>query len=345
MSSIHKQQAPPINVAYGIVMQGIRIRLGRSIVTLMGVMLGIAFLMSMLTGQTIRQGVSRETATRAEARRMVNFLVAETGPLAGRGLNVLAAGPLNPTERRVLMDLMRAGITRIHWAGATPPADLLPDTVLQRVTAPASFEPEAAALLVMGDGAAASDWLGAIYTKSQQVVTATRRILLPDSFSSGIAVVGLEREQQPEELQAQADEARRNRFRSGWIIVISLLVTVIGITNAILMSVTERFREIGTMKCLGALSVFIRQMFFIEASLIGFVGSVLGALLGALFALVAFGFSYGFDLALAALTLPHLLLHAALCVAAGIGLSVVAAIYPASVASRMLPASALRSTV
>ncbi|MFH1887558.1 MAG: FtsX-like permease family protein, partial [Pseudomonadota bacterium] len=38
-----------------------------------------------------------------------------------------------------------------------------------------------------------------------------------------------------------------------WIAVLSLLVCVAGIANAQLMAVTERFREIGTMKCLGAL--------------------------------------------------------------------------------------------
>lgn len=341
MSSIHQQQAPPIRVAFGIVMQGIRIRLGRSIVTLMGVMLGIAFLMSMLTGQTIRQGVSRETATRVEARRMVNFLVAETGPLSGRSLDVLAVGLLNDVERRLLVELKRAGASQFVWTGAEVPAKLLPAAAWRRVSGPSAFGPDDAALLIMGQGSVAADG----QRLTAKVVAASRRTLLPAQSPAGSMVVGLEREQQPEELQAQADEARRNRFRTGWIIVISLLVTVIGITNAILMSVTERFREIGTMKCLGALSVFIRQMFFIEASLIGFVGSLLGAVLGALFALVAFGFSYGFDLTLAALTLPHLLLHAVLCVAAGIGLSVVAAIYPASVASRMLPASALRSTV
>ena len=42
-----------------------------------------------------------------------------------------------------------------------------------------------------------------------------------------------------------------------WIIILSLLVCVVGIVNAQLMAVTERFREIGTMKCLGALDRFI----------------------------------------------------------------------------------------
>ena len=38
-----------------------------------------------------------------------------------------------------------------------------------------------------------------------------------------------------------------------WLIIMSLIVCVVGIANSMLMAVTERFREIGTMKCLGAL--------------------------------------------------------------------------------------------
>ncbi|MCK4402075.1 ABC transporter permease, partial [bacterium] len=42
-----------------------------------------------------------------------------------------------------------------------------------------------------------------------------------------------------------------------WLVVLSLMVCVVGIANAMLMSVTERYKEIGTMKCLGALDRFI----------------------------------------------------------------------------------------
>ncbi len=50
-----------------------------------------------------------------------------------------------------------------------------------------------------------------------------------------------------------------------WIVILSLLVCIVGIINAQLMSVTERFREIGTMKCLGALDRFIVRLFVLEA--------------------------------------------------------------------------------
>ncbi|MCP3893792.1 MAG: FtsX-like permease family protein, partial [Bacteroides sp.] len=65
-----------------------------------------------------------------------------------------------------------------------------------------------------------------------------------------------------------------------WIILLSLLVCVVGIVNAQLMSVSERFREIGTMKCLGALDNFIIRIFILEAAIQGLVGSLAGALLG-----------------------------------------------------------------
>ena len=39
--------------------------------------------------------------------------------------------------------------------------------------------------------------------------------------------------------------------RQIWLVIMALLVCTVGITNAMLMSVAERFREIGTMKCLG----------------------------------------------------------------------------------------------
>jgi putative ABC transport system permease protein len=55
--------------------------------------------------------------------------------------------------------------------------------------------------------------------------------------------------------------------------MLSLLVCVVGIVNAQLMAVTERFREIGTMKCLGALDRFRLRLFLLEAGMQGLVGA------------------------------------------------------------------------
>ena len=47
-----------------------------------------------------------------------------------------------------------------------------------------------------------------------------------------------------------------------------------------LMSVTERYKEIGTMKCLGALDSFVVKLFFIESCVLGFLASLLGGIMG-----------------------------------------------------------------
>ncbi len=76
------------------------------------------------------------------------------------------------------------------------------------------------------------------------------------------------------------DAAREPAARTIWLLALSLLVCVVGISNAMLMSVMERFREIGTMKCLGALDSFILRLFFFESLFLGAAGSFVGATIG-----------------------------------------------------------------
>ena len=61
---------------------------------------------------------------------------------------------------------------------------------------------------------------------------------------------------------------------------LALLVASIGIANTMIMSVYERTREIGILKAVGAAPGQVRTLFVIEASLIGFLGGVIGTLLG-----------------------------------------------------------------
>jgi hypothetical protein len=346
-ATIQKQVRLPLSVAMEVVLQGIRIRLGRSLVTLMGVVLGIAFLMAILTGQSVRRGVSAETETRTELKRMLSFLQAETGPLRDRTLGVLQVGRLSPIEVRFVELLRSEGARQFNWVaplagGGAPPA--LPSGLVLAAT-PADAGRGASAVVVLGDGSVpAADWSAMLAEARQKVVAVTRKThRIP--VAAGMVVLPLERELRPDELEEKEADARRNRFRTGWIIVISLLVTVIGISNAMLMSVTERFREIGTMKCLGALSSFVRKMFFIESSLLGLAGALAGTLFGVLFATLAFSVTYGGELVMSALDPVTLLKYSLFSVVSGVLLSVVAAIYPANFASRMLPAVALRSTI
>ncbi len=64
------------------------------------------------------------------------------------------------------------------------------------------------------------------------------------------------------------------------IAAISLLVGGIGVMNIMLVSVTERIREIGLRKALGAKGRAIRRQFLVEASVLGLAGGVLGSGLG-----------------------------------------------------------------
>jgi ABC-type lipoprotein release transport system permease subunit len=148
-----------------------------------------------------------------------------------------------------------------------------------------------------------------------------------------------------EERKNTQQREEQQRFRNFWIVTISLLVTIIGIANAMLMSVTERFKEIGTMKCLGALSDFIRRLFLIESAFIGVVGSLAGVLIGILFPMILYSFAYGFNNVFSAVSYGHLGVSSLECLIAGTILSIVAAIYPATIAARMIPAMALRTNV
>jgi len=121
-----------------------------------------------------------------------------------------------------------------------------------------------------------------------------------------------------------------------WLIVLSLLVCTVGIINAQLMSVTERFREIGIMKCLGALDRIILRLFLIEALILGFLGAGAGSLLGMGAAWVGSLIHYQ-ELDSTRISLMPLLNQAFLAWATGIGLSILGVLYPAILAARLQP--------
>jgi len=77
------------------------------------------------------------------------------------------------------------------------------------------------------------------------------------------------------------------------LIGLSLLTCLVGIVNAMLMSVTERIKEIGTLKCLGARDRFIVQTYFVESSLQGVLGTVSGMALGLVVGLAVGIVTYG----------------------------------------------------
>ncbi len=126
-----------------------------------------------------------------------------------------------------------------------------------------------------------------------------------------------------------------------WLVILSLLVCVVGIVNAQLMAVTERFREIGTMKCLGALDRFILRLFILEAGIQGLAGAGIGALLGAAFSLFNGWLRFG-TVAITSVSWNSVLLSIVVAIGVGCLLSLVGVFYPALVAARMQPVEAMR---
>ena len=344
--AIQDQVTLPLRVAVGVVMQGIRIRFGRSVVTILGVVFGIAFLMSVLTSQIIREGVGDEEVLRTEVKRMASFLSAETGLPGDATYGVVTCGPLSDVERRLLQHLVDQGAQRFRWAGAVgaPLSTVLPAQTVERV-ALEEVGRGAQAVLVVGHGALPeAEWATIMCDARQPVMAFSRSGALPPEIAT-VTAVSLERELKPEEVERQKLDARRQRFRNIWIVIVSLLVTVIGISNAMLMSVTERFREIGTMKCVGALSAFIRRIFLIESGFMGLIGGITGAVAGALFSVAMYSTAYGVGSVVHAIAPGRLLLYLVASILAGMLLSMLAAIYPASVAAGMVPSDALRTNI
>lgn len=129
--------------------------------------------------------------------------------------------------------------------------------------------------------------------------------------------------------------------KTKFLIILSLLVSAVGIVNAMLMSVTERYKEIGTMKCLGALDSLIVRLFVIESSILGLVGAAIGVVIGFLIAYTPACISYG-KYVWSVFSFLDFLKSAGYSVAIGVVLSIIFAIYPAYLAAKMKPVDAMR---
>jgi putative ABC transport system permease protein len=126
---------------------------------------------------------------------------------------------------------------------------------------------------------------------------------------------------------------------------IALIVATLGITNTMIMSIMERYREIGIMKAVGAMDADIRKIFFVESSLIGFAGGVLGVVLGWLVtkginAAVGVYVTQQSGAKINFFYFPWWLVTSA--VVFSVFVSLIAGYYPARRASRIEPVAALR---
>ncbi|MDH7509972.1 MAG: ABC transporter permease [Methanolinea sp.] len=121
---------------------------------------------------------------------------------------------------------------------------------------------------------------------------------------------------------------------------ISLLVAATSIFNVMMMSVTERVREIGIMRSIGAQKSEIRRMFLYESIVLGVVGASIGAVL-------SLGIGWIVVLAMVGSTdyffLPESLLYIPFAMLVGIAVCVLSGVYPAWRAADLDPVEALRA--
>lgn len=133
--------------------------------------------------------------------------------------------------------------------------------------------------------------------------------------------------------------SKPEQARLAWLSGLSLALCAVGVANASLMSVSERIREIGTLKCLGAPDRLVAKLLLAEAAIFGGLGSAFGAAVGFAVALLAVG------------SLPHghtwwqIAAGLGRTLAVGIGVALVASLAPTLQAARLPAAEALRREV
>jgi putative ABC transport system permease protein len=126
---------------------------------------------------------------------------------------------------------------------------------------------------------------------------------------------------------------------------LALAVATLGIVNTLVMAILERRREIGILKALGAADLDVKQLFFVEAGVMGLFGGIIGVCMGWL---IGRAVTWGTNLYLHRQNLPpaHVFSVPWWLVLGGIAFAVVvslaAGLYPATRAARLNPVEALR---
>lgn len=142
-------------------------------------------------------------------------------------------------------------------------------------------------------------------------------------------------------LARPGDGSASARDEKSVMLALALLVATAGVLNTMLMTVSERYREIGTLKCLGALDGFILRAILLEAAFVGAVGAGIGLVTGAALLLVL-GLAESGTALFSRLSAAGVLGAGGIAIGIGIGLTAFGAFLPAAIAARMPPIEAMR---
>ncbi|HEX8934551.1 MAG TPA: ABC transporter permease [Pseudonocardiaceae bacterium] len=189
---------------------------------------------------------------------------------------------------------------------------------------------------------------------NQIIVQATGRAAVPAAEDQVIRILSdrhritdpAKRDFEIQSLRSRLDTF--NKVMSGLTVftasvaAISLAVGGLGILNIMLVSVTERTREIGIRKAIGATRRAVLQQFLIESTVLagigGFIGILVGVSLSVLAGVIARSFGPTFAALAPAVSIPSVVLSFTVSLAIGL----IAGCYPANRAARLHPAEALR---
>ncbi|MFT3785208.1 MAG: FtsX-like permease family protein [Tepidisphaeraceae bacterium] len=323
-TKIQKQVKLPLSKAVEIAWKNIRMRLSRSMLVTSGIVLAIAFLLAIQIGDAIADSMRRwivtaptlpeferlraEQKTLVEQTREVRPKVRDAVTAAPRAKAGTPAFDIGTIADGRTMDQLRADL------GANLPDPKALQDALTADTGPLREQ--------------VKSWLD-LEAKSKAI---TDRMSEPQQLQALLDAQGV---------KTKPDEVAASQLQQRWLLGLALLVAFVGILNAMLMSVTERFREIGTMKCLGALDGFIVKLFLIESLFQGIVGTVIGVVIGFVMSLLMAWATYGH---FAFVNMPWNAVAMATLYSAVIGvvLTVAGAVWPAWQAARMHPIVAMR---